>query len=162
MTGKIQRIGGFTQVESLTPTIETDAYVAGDLIGTKLSFANAVRGVGGGSNETGLLQSVIITDLAKQSANLDVVFFDTNPSNTTFTDNAAFDPHDTDLLTIIVVVAVTDWKDFNDNSIGQTLNLAIPFDLGGDTTLYAAIVSRGTPTYASTSDLTVRVGILAD
>ena len=149
-----------------TPTIEaSSAYSAGDSIGAAvISLAGATAGDGGTGSEThgGMIQSVILTDLGKQSAEIDVVFFDVNPSNTTFTDNAALDVDDVDLLNIVGVAAVTTWKDFSDNSVGQILNLSIPFVLeDGGNTLYAALVSRGTPTYASTADLTLRVGVLA-
>ena len=157
-----RKTGGFTKIVTVTPTIQaTPDYASGDLIGGKMSFTGAVRYndlVAG----TGLIQSVVITDLEKQSVAIDIVFFDVDPTNTTFTDNAAFDIDDTDLLTIIGVAAVTDWKAFNDNSVGVALNMAMPFNLGTGTTLYGALVSRGAPNYGSTSDLTVRVGILQD
>ena len=156
-----RKTGGFTKVVTVTPTVEAAAYATGELIGGKMSFAQAVRGIDL-VDATGMIQSVVITDLAKQSANLDLVFFDVDPSNTTFTENSALDINDTDLLTIIGVVAITDWKDFSDNSVGIALNLAMPFGLGTGATIYAAIVSRGSPTYASTSDLTVRIGVLQD
>ena len=135
------------------------AYATGELVGGLLTIS-AIHGEVAGSDPKfggGLIQSVLITDLAKQSVNKDVVFFDTNPANTTFTENAAFDPADADLVDILGVAQITTWVDFNDSSIGQALNLAIPFS---NTALYAAIVERGAPTYVSTSDLTLRVGIL--
>ena len=145
-----------------SPAVDTNAYASGDLIGSAvIEFEGAVPGDGANSQTIGgLIQSVIITDLAKQSANIDVVFFDANPSNTTFTDNAAFDPADADLPNVIGVVSVTDWKAFNDSSMGQALQVALPFVLDSGNTLYAALVSRGAPTYGA-SDITVRVGILA-
>ena len=135
------------------------AYATGDLVGGLLNIGGiAGEVVGSGpSFGGGLIQSVVITDLAKQSITKDVVFFDTHPANTTFTENSALDIADADLVDVLGVVQVADWFAFNDNSIGQALNLAIPFS---DTPLYAAIVERGAPTYASTSDLTIRVGIL--
>ncbi len=155
-----EQVGGFTKIITLTPVISASPdYTSGDLVGTKLSFLLVVRGSG---NHTGLIQSVIITDLEKQSIETDVVFFDADPSNTTFTDNAALDVNDTDLLTIAGVATVNDWAAFNDNSVGQALNLAIPFDLGVGTTLYGALVTRGAPNHGGTSDLTVRVSILQD
>jgi len=146
-----------------TPTITASAYATGDLIGSAaVEFTGAVPGDTNNSETLGgLLQSVIVTDLGKQSSSLDIVFFDVNPSNTTFTENSAFDPHDTDILNIVGTVAITDWKAFNDNSQGQAFNLAMPFILDSGNILYAAVVSRGAPTYASTTDLTIRLGIIA-
>lgn len=161
------RVGGLTVIAEATPVIQAATYATGELI------APLIELVGGNTEHwsvpwlphgTGIVLTVAITDLAKQSVPIDVVFFDTNPSNTTFTLNAAFDIDDADIINALPVVHVTDWTDFNDNSIGQPLsppNLA--FDLrktGG--TLYAALVARGAPTYASTTDLTLRVGVLQD
>jgi len=145
----------------LTPTVDTSAFASGDLIGAAaLVFNNATSGDSSSAGTRGgVIQSVVITDLAKQSANLDLVIFDANPSNTTFTENSAFDPHDTDILNIIGVVAITDWKAFSDNSAGVANNLAIPFILDTGNVLYGALVSRGAPTYAAT-DLTIRLGII--
>ena len=134
-------------------TVEAAAYATGDLVGGLLTLSGAFVGYGG------FIQSVVITDLAKQSIGKDVVFFDANPSNTTFTENSALDINDTDLLNVIGVAPVLDWFGFSDNSVGQALNLAMSFRLAG-ADLYAAIVERGAPTYASTSDLSIRVGIL--
>jgi len=163
-SGGTGKVGAYTTVLTSTPTIETSLYATGDLVGPKITLATAVRVQPTGKivKNTAMIQSVVITDLDKESKNLDVVFFDTNPSNTTFTDNAAFDIHDTDLLTVIGVVVVDTWADFNDNSVGQALNLAMPFSLGSGTDLYAAIVARSGPTYTGTTDLTLRVGILFD
>jgi hypothetical protein len=150
----VSKRGGVYFVE-LPVTVEaTPDYSSGDLVGGLLNISDieSEKKFGGG-----LIQSVLITDLAKQDIDKDVVFFDTNPSNTTFTENAALDIADADLVNILGVAQVTTWIDFNDNSIGQALNLAIPFS---NTALYAAIMERGTANYASTSDLTIRVGIL--
>ena len=135
-------------------TVEAAAYATGELVGGKLTLSGPSTHFGG------LIQSVVITDLAKQSVDKDVVFFDTDPSNTTFTENSAFDPDDTDLLNKIGVVQVLDWFAYNDSSSGQAINLAIPFIVDGGSALFAAIVERGAPTYAGTSDLSIRVGIL--
>lgn len=155
---------GLLRFLEATPTIDTSAFGSGDLIGTgAIALTGAVLGDGdtGTEEHGGYIQSVVITDLAKQSANIDVVFFDVNPSNTSYSVNNAFDPHDTDILQIVGVAAVTDWKDFNDSSIGQAMNLAIPFVLeNGNNILYAVLVSRGAPNYGTSSDLTLRVGIL--
>lgn len=154
----VQRSSRFMQYVDATPTIDTSTYATGDLIGS--SAIELVLDGHGKVEKGGIIQSVIITDLAKQNANLDVVFFSTSPSATTFTDNAAFDIDDADLVRVIGVAAVFDWKSFNDNSIGQELQLALPFIMAGGNTLYAAIVSRGAPTYGAT-DLTIRVGVLS-
>lgn len=147
---------GRTAQVSATPTITAGAYSAGDLVGGKLSFSSAVRSAGGG----GMLHTVVITDLGKQDAVLDLVLFDSDPSGTTFTDNDPLDVADADLTKIVGVVQVLTYTDFNDNSVACEPAAGIVFKLASGTTLYGALVARTAPTYASTSDLTVRLGIL--
>lgn len=142
------------------PTISTSAYAAGDNIGGLISLASAVR-VSGGS---GVINTVVVADKALQNSALDVVFFAANPTNTTFTDNAALTVHDTDLLTIVghISVAASDYTSFADNSVATSKNNGLAFKLTSGTTLYAAIVCRGTPTYAATSDIKLIVKIFQD
>lgn len=142
---------GIWFIEQAVTVEASPDYSSGDLVGGLLTISSDPYG-------GGLIQSVIITDLAKQNVDKDVVFFDTNPANTTFTENAALAIADADLVDVLGIAPVLDWFSFNDNSIGQALNLAIPFV---NTPLYAAIIERGTSNYASTSDLTIRIGILA-
>ena len=143
--------GGVWYIEQAVTVEASPNYSSGDLVGGLLTLSTAAFG--------GLIQSVIITDLAKQNIAKDVVFFDTNPENTTFTENAALDIDDADLVDVLGVAAVDTWFSFSDNSVGQALNLAMPFV---NTPLYAAIVERGAANYASTADLTIRVGILPE
>ncbi len=160
MSTAFKSTGGLIIIEQAV-TVQAAAYATGELVGGKLTLTDPNAGGGGTYLSGGIIQSVLITDLAKQSISKDVLFFDADPSNTTFTENSALDVDDTDLLNLIGVAAVADWFDFNDNSVGQALNLAIPYVIGSTgTALYAAIVERGAPTYASTSDLSIRVGII--
>lgn len=149
-------VAGKTAQVSATPTITAGAYAAGDLVGTKMSFSSAVRSAGGG----GMLHTVVIADKGKQDAVLDLVLFDSDPSSTTFTDNDPFDVADDDLTKIIGAVQVLTYTDFADNSVAVEPAAGVVFKLASGTTLYGALVARTTPTYTSTSDLTVRLGIL--
>lgn len=156
------KVGGYTTVLTATPVIDTAAYAAGDLVGSAaIDLTPAVKS-DGLSPSSGVVQSVVVVDEDKQSINLDVYLFDSNPSNTTFTDNAAFNPADADLDGLIGVASVTDWKAQSTNSVGQSLNLGMPFALAaGAESIYAVLVTRGAPTY-SAAGLTLRVGVLQD
>lgn len=159
-------INGFKRVAAwptttiaVTPTVSASpAYTAGDSIGGKISLASAVRAAGLG----GTINSITVTDKGKQSAPIDVVFFNADPTNSTFTDNGALTIHDTDLLTIVAVVPIVSWSAFADNSVGYANGLGIAFKIATGTTLYACLVNRGTPTYTATTDIQVTVGILPD
>jgi len=87
------------------------------------------------------------------------VFFDSNPSATTVTDNVALTIADADLTKIIGVIALTTHKTFVNNSVSVAQDQSIPFNLGNASTLYAILVARSTPTFVATTDVTLRVGI---
>ena len=141
-----------TRCVSATPVVDTSAYGTGELIGGKLTFSPAA---GSSSKGTGYIVSVLITDKAKQAQDLELVLFRANPSSTTFTDRSAFDPADADLPNVVATVSLTSAAThfaWNDNSVHYVGSLAIPFR---GITLYGAWVSRGTPTCASSSDVTI-------
>lgn len=140
------------------PVITTVQYTAGDALGGKQSLAEAVAK----GQFTGVIDSITITDLAKQSLAIDVFFFDRDFTPTT--DNAAFDPADADLPNCIGVVSIVagDYAACADSSVACKRDINLPFKLDADgTTLYAQAVTRGTPTYAI-GDLTFKYGVTQD
>ncbi len=151
----IGEVGGKLVIVSAIPVVSTTpAYTAGDAVGAVLSFASAVR-VSAGS---GYIESVTITDLAKQSASLDLFLFDANPSVPP-TDNDPADIADADLVTCIGVIQVTGHHTANDNGVSCARAVGLGFKLASGTTLYGMLVTRSTPTFASVSDLTVRLAV---
>lgn len=136
-----------------SPTCDTNIYASGDLIGGKLSLVV--------NKNNGVINTLVLTDAANQKSALDVVFFVDNPSNTVFTDQAALDIHDTDLKLIAgrITLAATDYVSYADNA-EATVKPNFGYQLVSGTTLYACLVSRGTPTYAAATDLQLRVTVL--
>ena len=145
------------KVAGATVAVNTDAYAAGDLVGTKLTLANAYPV----ESKEPYLHSITVQDLDSQAAELDFVFFDADPSGTTFTNNSALDIADADLPKIIGFATLTasDYCAFADNSVGTVGNLGIACKPAVNT-LYCAIVARGTPTY-SANGLSVVFGFVA-
>lgn len=143
---------------SQTPTVTAGAYSANDAVGGMMTFVNA--GASGVDVEQGvILDSVIVTDKGKQDALLDLVLF--NQGFTATADNGAFTIVDTDLPNIVAVVAISTYYDAADNSVAFARNLGIPLPLAiPGSALYGQLVTRGTPTYASASDLAVTLGIV--
>lgn len=156
--GSLVSLGEFgTQVfPSATPTITAGAYTAKDAVGGRLEFANAVRA----EIRTGIVLKVVIVDKAAQNAELVLFLFD-RPFTAT-ADNAAFDPTDADLANCVGVITINafNYVSANDNSVA-TKECVLDFSLTG-TTLYGQLMCTGTPTYASTSDLKIALGILQD
>lgn len=158
-----RQTGGFTAVFSSTPTVSaTPDYTTGDNMGGKITIEKIGR-LHRLIDSRGIIQSVVITDKSGQNLDIDVIFFDSDPSGTTFTDNAALTIVDADLVKIVGTVLVNTWSAFAANGVGFETNLGIPFDLGSaNASLFAALVARNSHNLASTSDLTLRVGILQD
>lgn len=134
---------------TLTPTLDTNAYATGDQVSTLQTLSGLMPDHGAGE-----IKQIVMLDKAKQSAALDLFFFDSS-SVTLASDNSAFAISDADMLNCIGVVNIlsTDY-----DVIGSTSSIAtitVPFMVqprGNGPTIYMAIVSRGTPTYAA-SDL---------
>lgn len=138
---------------SATPTISNASiYAAKDAVGGIMTFASAARASGG----TGVLRGVTVIDKGQQITHaLDLLLFDQTVAGTV-TDNAAFDPDDATLANLVYagsIVATTGWKDFNDNAVAQ-VSCEVPYVCAA-TSLFGVLVARGTPTYTSTTDLTV-------
>ena len=142
---------------SATPAVDTAIYASGDLIGTMLTFKNVTRTAGRG----GEIIDAILTDLAKQSAVIDLILFDADPTNTTFTDQAAFDSADADMPKAIGAIEFLTYYGLNDNSFASETAIGMGFlpANAAPTTIYGALVSRGTPTFAAATDVTVRLKI---
>ena len=142
---------------SASPTTSTSpAYSSGDVIGSLLTFAGAARASGG----AGLIQSVTIAFKSTQTAATDFVWCgDSTTPNSTETDNApvAIIGADFDKCRVI---HVTDCTSLGTPTVCAADNLAFPYTLSSGTTGFGFLVTRGTPTLASTSDVTVTLRLI--
>lgn len=147
------------------PYPNTDAYGAGDLVGTKMEFADAIQADYG----AGEIVSVVVVDKDKQSKALDLLIFtedlaaNTGAGTTWATgNNAALRVADSDAMNCIGKISVStgNYSVLSDNSIAVTTT-GLPFYIKGSRSLYGLVVSRGTPTY-STDGLLIRLGIERD
>lgn len=142
----------------LSPTVtvsNSPAYTAGDSVGGKLTLTNAL-----GSNNKGIVREIVLVDQAKQNAAMTLLFFSADPSGTTFTDNGALDVADADMSKIIgkVNIAAGDYAGLADNSVASVASLAIPLE-GADRTIYAHLFTTGTPTFAASTDVVLKIYI---
>lgn len=149
-----------TRFVSASPTVDTSAYATGELIGGKLTFSLAVPT----ETSTGYIISAVIFDKSVQAVDLDLVLFSSDPTGTTFTDQAAFDIADTDLSKVVAVINFGSASRFAfaDNGVKYVGSLAIPAKGAPPGTIYGALVSRGTPTFAAAADVTVQLAISGD
>lgn len=154
--------GGYTGQISPAVTVSTSIYAAGDVVGGKLTLANVVRATGG----TAVLQSLFLQDLSNQKPALEILIFNADPAAGTYTDNGAFAVNTTDAAKLIrrIPVATTDWVTLGTMAIADISPGGKVLKAASGTSLYALIIVGGTstPTFATTSALTVRFGVLQD
>lgn len=141
---------------SQTPVVTAGAYSANDAVGGLLTFVDATGQMN--PSQAGLIESVVIIDRASQNAVTDLVLF--SETFTATADNAAFDPTDADLSNCIGFVTVSGYASFNDNSVGVAKNVGLPLPAAGNGAIYGQLVTRGTPTYVATDDISVIITVV--
>lgn len=159
------------RVITVTPVVDTNQYAAGDDIGGIMTFTGLLCG----PTKTGLVESVTITDKNNQAVEYDVVIFSANPTSSTSTcpssgicDQQAFKPADADLayLNPFINIQSTDRSSFSDNGMSSLSSLKSTIKsntTGSDPgNAYVALVTRGTPTYATASDVSLRIAVSCD
>ncbi len=141
---------------AVTPTVSTSpAYTAKDAVGGIMTFAGAARASAG----AGILHAVTIVDKSQQRPDLDLILFDQTIAGTV-TDNAEFDPNDTDLPNVVASIPMSSgtFADFHDNSVAHLGGLGIPYTCAA-TSLFGALVARSTPTFVATTDIVVTLTV---
>ena len=148
----------FSAVLSASVTADNVVYTPGDAIGSLLSL-EPVR-----PSKTGVIQSVTLSDLNKQKVPINIVFFSSQPTASTINNNAPVKIGDGDVGKIIgfASIGTDDYIDFIDNSVACKTNLGLVFQLTAGETIYACLITRSTPQYAGSTDISVKVGMLLD
>lgn len=145
-------VGASDIAVTVTPTCDTSAYGAGDLLFDSTEVAAAVRANGGHC----VLHSVLVHDKADQGVAFTLVI--ANASTDFGTLNGAPDPDDTEAGTVVgwVPIATTDYIDVGASKIACVRGLGLGLKAGAATTsLYVAgINGAGTPTFGA-SDLVI-------
>jgi len=149
----IGEVGNNQKAISVAQTVTaSSAYSIGNAVGGWITFANAAR-VSAGS---GLIQSVVVASKSAQTTQMDLLIFNSDVTGTsTCTDKNAVAIATTDMANAIGVAHITDWTSGGTPSVGQAQNLAMPFALASGTSLYGCLVTRATPTFAATTDITI-------
>ena len=143
-------------VISKTPTVSASPdYSAGDAVGGLQTLTVATRVAGGKVK----LQSVTVLDAANQKAAMTLLFFESEPTAATITDNAAF-AWSTDNTKCIgkINVAAADYETIDSKAVATVRGLNLIMQSNGTANLYVAVVTTGTPNLASTSDLVFLYG----
>lgn len=152
------------KIFTVTPAAASFAtpYSSGDVIGG----ANEVVGAALNSGQAVKLDSVVVLDAANQKSAIDLVFFNEAPANSIGADNAAYALNDADLAKVIgrISVAGADYVSSSTTNAEATLrDLELTLQpKAGSKSIFVAVISRGTPTYGSATDLKVKLSVEQD
>lgn len=138
--------GAWTNLVTVTPTVGAALFAANDVVGGKLTIAGAVRLPAGASN----LQTLSLVDAAKQNAALKIFIFNSALAGS-YADNAAEAVTAADWLKCIgfLTVAAGEYQTMANASVVSQTGIAMPVKLASGSSLYALIVTTGTPTYTA-------------
>lgn len=156
-----QAVGQYQPSVKLALTVQAAAYAAADLVGGKLTFTNVTRLAGCGVT----IKSILIGDQAANSAAnsvYDLILFDSDPTGTTFTENSPLDVADADLNKIVAVVrfdgvaGTTLFTNVDNNVIYKAVEIPVA---PTTTSLFGALIARGGPTFAATTDVFITLNV---
>lgn len=139
--------GPQTSVTVAQTVTASSAYASGNCVGGLMTIA--------GIPASGFLQSVVVNSKSAQTAAIDIIFLNANPVNSTVTDKTAVAVAVADFADIAAVAHVVDWTNTGTTSVGQAVGLAAEYVLATGTTGYAIAVTRGTPTFTATTDISI-------
>jgi len=147
-------VGGWSTKVAQAVTTTAVTYTTGQVIGGLLTLADVTPN----NDQRFLLQSVSVNCKSNQTIQLDVIFFNANPSGSTITNGSALAIVTADYDKISEVVHITDWTALNTTSFAQADNLArLLSPTSGSANVYACIVARGSLTSGTTSEMTLNV-----
>lgn len=150
---------GRTGQPSVSPAITSaSVYAAGNIVGGLMTFNNAF------ANSSGILQSIIIKSKSIQTSAFKLYLFSQQPTNSTWTDKTAPAINALDLAYLVdfFIFAAPDsglgtMTIYSQDGLGK----AIANTAGGNQ-LYGVLVAVGTPTFNSSSDISVALGVIQD
>ena len=151
-------VGGTSQVQVTPAVTAASAYVAGNVVGGLLIFANAVQG----TVLSGVLESITLAIKSTQTASFKLYLFGSAPA-TTFTDKTAPAIQAVDAAKLLDVITLS----AGDAGRGANTTLFVADNIGkslvlAGTSLFGVLVTTGTPTFTTTSDVVVTASILKD
>lgn len=153
------------QLVTLIPITDTNIYADGDQVGLGASELVSILRT---PWNLATIESITVIDKAKQKSKLDVHFFSSIPTLANL-NNAAPDITDANAIATYlgrVPILDTDYADFANQSVATKLSVGLMVagkklnTQDKDTkSLWAIVVSRGTPTYTAAADLMIKIGV---
>lgn len=152
------QVGSPGDVITVTLTVDTSAYIDGDVLADTQTIANAMRITGG----HGVLQSLQLVDPDDQGQPIDLYFFSVNRA--LGTENSTPSISDGNAIDIFgpVPIASSDYRDLGGVKVASVRGIGLMLEAAtGSRDLYVGAISRGTGTYAGGS-LTLKLAFLWD
>ena len=145
-----------TSKVAVTPTVTAAAYTAGNVVGGIMTFANVFD-----SANAGMLQAIRVRAKSVQTAGLKLYLFPSSPAGT-LTDKTAPALSSADVFNAIGPFALGS----ADSGLGTETTWALEgigaAIVGASANLYGVLVTTGTPTWGSTTDVNVELTTLKD
>ncbi|MGH9808832.1 MAG: hypothetical protein ACRD9W_16560, partial [Terriglobia bacterium] len=144
-----------TTMATVTPTVTSNgAYASGNELGGLMTFA--VGGAGSGT-----LMSMRVTSKSVLTTTVQAYVFSANPSNSTWTDKAAPAINAADIASLLCVVPLIPYSGLGTHTIWDAGAIGAQFVAAN---LYVVLiaVAPATLTSASTTDITVQLGVMDD
>lgn len=147
----------------------SSAYASGNAIGGLMTVAGAARvsGALGAAGTGGIVAGLTMNSKSLQTTQVDIFLFDANPAGSTCTDKTAFSLATADFDKVIGVITIpgtpangAGWYAGTVGSTGVATYYPATYDLSSATSIFACAVTRGTPTYTATTDVSFKFNIL--
>lgn len=152
-------VGGESKHVSVTPALTVGSYASGQCLGGLLTLASLLRVEG----KSAVLQSATLRAKIANTAAVDLVIFRDAPSNVAgLTDKAAFAVAVADYDKVSQVVSFAAWNALGGPSVSNVNNIGKLLGANSGVDLKAILVARGAITIASTSDLSLGLGVMQD
>ncbi len=152
----IGEVGFSTAIVSPTFTMDISPdYASGDVYGDKTTLTNAMRVTSGG----GVLGAVSLTDSDDISPEFQILLWDSDPTNTTWTDNSppTINVNDLPKLLAKIPIVTADWTSIGGFAFAHLRNLNIPVRANGSAHLYLVLIASAVINVATAGHLKIRL-----
>lgn len=152
---------GKARVVTFSPAITPAAYAAGDQVGVAVELPNALDA----SGDTGTILSCVVLDKNAQAKGLSVLLFNSQPTVAS-ADNAAVNITDAEMAAKYlgrIVVEDADYSTTAASADATKIGIGLLVQAAaGTNSLWALVQMKSAATYASATDLVIKLGIVQD
>lgn len=138
-----------------TPTIDTNIYASGDVLGTTISVTSAELR----DSSVSILQGISVTDISNQNAAIDFMFFNAALTGGTYTNNAALVLSEADKRAFLKLVSVTSYNTVSSSGFAQAEGINLPVEVSAQLSILAIV--KATPTYLAANNLVFKFHFFA-